>query len=57
MSILGDIQSSASSLLTSLFDHQDTGIKAGKNYAVNVPLRDGINDVSFPTIFEPVRTL
>ena len=34
---------------------QDTGIKAGKNYAVNVPLRDGINDVSFPSIFEPVR--
>ncbi|GHJ88738.1 hypothetical protein NliqN6_5140 [Naganishia liquefaciens] len=35
-------------------DVKDTGIKAGKNYAVNVPLRDGINDVSFPSIFEPV---
>ncbi|KAJ9123887.1 histone deacetylase (class I) Clr6 [Naganishia vaughanmartiniae] len=35
-------------------DVKDTGIKAGKNYAVNVPLRDGINDTSFPTIFEPV---
>lgn len=26
----------------------------GKNYAVNFPLRDGIDDVSYKAIFEPV---
>jgi histone deacetylase 1/2 len=34
---------------------QDTGIKAGKNYAVNVPLRDGISDEAYQDIFETVR--
>ncbi len=33
----------------------DVGIKSGKKYAVNVPLRDGINDASFHSIFKPVR--
>ncbi|KAK3329947.1 histone deacetylase RPD3-like protein [Apodospora peruviana] len=33
---------------------RDIGIGAGKNYAVNFPLRDGINDESYSTIFEPV---
>jgi histone deacetylase 1/2 len=33
---------------------RDIGIGSGKNYAVNFPLRDGIDDVSYETIFEPV---
>ncbi|KAB5578822.1 histone deacetylase RPD3-like protein [Coniochaeta sp. 2T2.1] len=32
---------------------RDIGIGAGKNYAVNFPLRDGIDDVCYETIFEP----
>lgn len=31
----------------------DVGIGAGKNYAVNIPLRDGIDDESYKSIFEP----
>ncbi|KAJ5888181.1 histone deacetylase [Penicillium taxi] len=33
---------------------RDIGVGAGKNYAVNFPLRDGINDDSYQSIFEPV---
>lgn len=33
---------------------RDIGIGAGKNYAVNVPLRDGINDESYRSFFEPI---
>ncbi|KAG5819477.1 hypothetical protein H9Q74_005264 [Fusarium xylarioides] len=33
---------------------RDTGIGQGKNYAVNFPLRDGITDVSYKSIFQPV---
>lgn len=33
---------------------RDIGVGAGKNYAVNFPLRDGIDDVSYKSIFEPV---
>ncbi|KAL2262492.1 hypothetical protein VTK26DRAFT_1173 [Humicola hyalothermophila] len=33
---------------------RDIGIGAGKHYAVNFPLRDGIDDVAYETIFEPV---
>ncbi len=33
---------------------RDIGIGTGKNYAVNFPLRDGIDDASYKTIFEPV---
>ncbi|KAK3936108.1 histone deacetylase [Diplogelasinospora grovesii] len=33
---------------------RDIGIGQGKYYAVNFPLRDGIDDVSYETIFEPV---
>lgn len=33
---------------------RDTGVGQGKNYAVNFPLRDGIDDVSYKSIFEPV---
>ncbi|WVQ85137.1 hypothetical protein IAT38_007302 [Cryptococcus sp. DSM 104549] len=35
-------------------DVRDVGIKKGKGYAVNVPLRDGITDNSFQSIFKPV---
>jgi histone deacetylase 1/2 len=31
-------------------------MKRGKGYSVNVPLRDGINDQSFHSIFKPVST-
>lgn len=30
-------------------------MKRGKGYAVNVPLRDGITDEAFHSIFKPVR--
>jgi histone deacetylase 1/2 len=33
---------------------RDIGIGPGKNYAVNFPLRDGIDDFSYKSIFEPV---
>nr|XP_018266320.1 histone deacetylase 1/2 [Kwoniella dejecticola CBS 10117]OBR88478.1 histone deacetylase 1/2 [Kwoniella dejecticola CBS 10117] len=35
-------------------DVRDIGMKRGKNYAVNVPLRDGITDESYQSIFKPV---
>ncbi|WWD22888.1 hypothetical protein CI109_107383 [Kwoniella shandongensis] len=35
-------------------DVRDIGMKRGKGYAVNVPLRDGITDDSFQSIFKPV---
>jgi len=35
-------------------DVKDVGIKDGKYYSVNVPLRDGINDESYQRIFVPV---
>ncbi|KAL1958404.1 hypothetical protein VTO42DRAFT_4505 [Malbranchea cinnamomea] len=33
---------------------RDVGVGAGKYYAVNFPLRDGIDDASYKSIFEPV---
>ncbi|XXH06027.1 hypothetical protein Hte_012472 [Hypoxylon texense] len=33
---------------------RDVGIGQGKYYAVNCPLRDGIDDASYKSIFEPV---
>ncbi|OCF54453.1 histone deacetylase RPD3 [Kwoniella mangroviensis CBS 10435] len=33
---------------------RDNGIGKGKGYAVNVPLRDGINDQNYQDIFQPV---
>lgn len=33
---------------------RDIGIGPGKHYAVNFPLRDGIDDESYKKIFEPV---
>lgn len=35
-------------------DLRDTGMKKGKGYAVNVPLRDGIQAEGFKGVFEPV---
>lgn len=32
----------------------DIGIGKGKYHAVNIPLRDGIDDVSYKSIFEPI---
>lgn len=33
---------------------RDIGVGKGKNYAVNVPLRDGIDDATYKSIFEPL---
>ncbi|KAK9377628.1 uncharacterized protein V1513DRAFT_476531 [Lipomyces chichibuensis] len=35
---------------------RDIGIGKGKNYSVNFPLRDGIDDVTYKSVFEPVIT-
>lgn len=35
-------------------DVRDRGIKRGKGYAVNVPLRDGITDQTYQSVFKPV---
>lgn len=32
----------------------DVGLEKGKNYAVNIPLKDGMDDESYKRIFEPV---
>eukprot|EP01116_Phalansterium_solitarium_P024049 TRINITY_DN868_c0_g7_i1.p1 TRINITY_DN868_c0_g7~~TRINITY_DN868_c0_g7_i1.p1 ORF type:complete len:432 (+),score=153.89 TRINITY_DN868_c0_g7_i1:107-1402(+) len=32
----------------------ETGVKRGKHYSVNVPLQDGIDDTSYHTVFKPV---
>jgi len=36
---------------------QDIGAGRGKYYAVNFPLRDGIEDDSYQQIFQPVSSL
>lgn len=36
---------------------QDIGIGKGKHYALNFPLRDGVTDESYKSVFEPVFTL
>ena len=33
---------------------QDIGAGKGKYYAVNIPLRDGMDDESYESIFEPI---
>lgn len=33
---------------------RDIGVGSGKNYAVNVPLRDGIDDESYLNLFKPI---
>ncbi|POY73559.1 hypothetical protein BMF94_3497 [Rhodotorula taiwanensis] len=35
-------------------DLKDIGYGKGRNYSVNVPLRDGINDENYRNVFEPV---
>jgi histone deacetylase 1/2 len=35
---------------------KDIGAGRGKYYAVNFPLRDGIDDEAYATIFKPVMT-
>ena len=35
-------------------DSKDIGAKGGKYYSVNFPLRDGIDDATYQSIFEPV---
>ncbi|ORY24791.1 hypothetical protein BCR39DRAFT_545951 [Naematelia encephala] len=35
---------------------RDNGIGKGKGYAINVPLRDGISDENYKSIFQPVIT-
>ncbi|KAK4056229.1 histone deacetylase [Microbotryomycetes sp. JL221] len=35
-------------------DLKDIGVKQGKNYSVNFPLRDGITDEAYKNVFEPV---
>ena len=37
-------------------DIKDTREQYGKHYSVNVPLRDGIDDVTFLNIFRPVMS-
>ena len=34
---------------------EDKGRGRGRGYAVNVPLKDGITDESYRSVFEPVR--
>lgn len=34
---------------------QDIGIGKGKSYALNFPLRDGIDDENYKNVFEPVH--
>ena len=34
---------------------QDVGVMKGKYYALNFPLRDGICDDNYKSVFEPVR--
>ena len=40
-----------------LYFFQDIGAGKGKYYAVNFPLRDGIDDESYETIFKPVKLI
>ena len=36
---------------------QDVGLGKGKYYALNFPLRDGISDENYKTVFEPVSSI
>lgn len=35
-------------------DIRDVGVKQGRYYSVNVPLKEGIDDMSYETVFKPV---
>ena len=50
----GDVRVGQAYIKEIIADTQDQGMKRGKGYAVNVPLRDGIRDDSFHSIFKPV---
>ena len=41
-------------MLINVLSLQDIGAGKGKYYAVNFPLRDGIDDESYEQIFQPV---
>lgn len=45
------------SFLLLLLLPKDIGAGKGKYYAVNYPLRDGIDDESYEAIFKPVNVL
>lgn len=36
---------------------QDIGVGKGKHYALNFPLRDGLSDENYKSVFEPVSRL
>jgi histone deacetylase 1/2 len=36
---------------------EDKGRGKGKGYAINVPLKDGITDESYTSVFEPVSPI
>ena len=40
--------------MTLLFPSREIGVKGGKYYCVNVPLQEGIDDMSYETVFKPV---
>ena len=42
--------------ITLLILQQDVGAEKGKYYAVNFPLRDGIDDEAYEMIFKPVMS-
>ena len=42
--------------ITSIIYQQDVGAEKGKYYAVNFPLRDGIDDEAYEMIFKPVMS-
>ena len=52
--ILDILNKEKQNCITSLFCLQDIGAGKGKYYAVNFPLRDGIDDESYESIFQPV---
>eukprot|EP01126_Amoeba_proteus_P012744 TRINITY_DN1526_c0_g1_i11.p1 TRINITY_DN1526_c0_g1~~TRINITY_DN1526_c0_g1_i11.p1 ORF type:complete len:121 (+),score=14.04 TRINITY_DN1526_c0_g1_i11:690-1052(+) len=37
-------------------DPRDVGVGEGKYYSLNFPLKDGIDDLSYESIFKPVST-
>jgi acetoin utilization deacetylase AcuC-like enzyme len=41
-------------LIPLLNTDQDVGVMKGKYYSLNFPLRDGISDENYKSVFEPV---
>lgn len=50
-----DFEQAQKILLTILYKRQDVGIGSGRGYSLNVPLKEGITDEHYQSIFEPVR--